>query len=119
MRALAPIIIVAFCSLPAFAQTAPSPQELAKENRELKEYIARLERELSELRSKSREQDRRDDLRRRDFDRFRLPLPRIPQTRPSPPPQMPRGIAPAPQFLPPGSQHFRFNGQDVYVIPLK
>jgi hypothetical protein len=151
MRTFLPAVFVSCCLiLPAHraaAQETRPADELAKENRELKEYIERLERRLGEVeaRSKSppptRDELRRrfDDLRRRDPQPYIQPLPparqpipapdpwgrfffKPPTPAPAPAPQSPYRLRVAPPAtvppIPPGARRYRFNGQDVFVIPL-
>jgi hypothetical protein len=123
MRALIPIVVL-IMSIPLMAQETRPERDLAKENRELKEYVERLEKRLGELESRSQaERDQRFDLQRRYFEPFSAPLPRSPEAKPFPWRMQPPTTRPAPTPLapaPPRDWHrFRFNGQDVYVIPLR
>ena len=147
MRALLPaVLVLSLLTLPAPAQQTRAADELAKENRELKEYIERLEKRLGELEKKSDQQPltldemrkRFDELRKRDPQLFNRPAPRSPYAipapdpwgrfffkppTPAPPTQPPYRLRVAPPAMrptiPPNSRSYRFNGQDVYIIPLK
>ena len=112
------IVTLVIFSVPAIAQQSrPQPsslaEELAKENAALKAYIGKLEDRIRELQQKSKTAV--------------VPLPLLPNPYVVPP--QPRdwwlrpftpALPPTPgQAPPPGAQRFRFNGQDVFVIPLR
>jgi len=138
MRTLLPsaVVAIAIFALPALAQQSrPSADELAKENKELKAYIEKLEKRLGELQQKPAPYTRVDPYR----DYIVPPPATAPRLAPFPQSPMPyvapqqpkewwlRPFNPSrPQVpqqnsanVPPGAQRYRFNGADVYLIPLR
>ena len=135
MRTLVSIpasIIVLSISIPALAQQSRPSPDLDKENKELNEYIDRLESRLGELKARVRELDKtparppywfelpqvpeRHELKPFPW-RLTPPSTRpAPKVAPAPRSQVAPPFAPAP---PPGARRYRFNGQDVYIIPLQ
>ena len=132
MRTLVSIVVLSI-SLPLYAQQSRPDKDLAKENRELKEYIERLEKRLADLQAKAdrilpfappkpyldpyhprRQAPEVLPYRWQFVPPSTRPAPRIVPA-PTPAPQQPALPVPPP----PGSYRFRFNGQDVFVIPLR
>lgn len=130
MRTLLPssILAIAIFCVPALAQQSrPSPDALAKENKELKDYVEKLEKRIQQLNDYVAKQDKHINELRKQPSASTTPLPLIPN--PNATPAQPREwwlrpytpaqpLTPG-QTAPPGAQRFRFNGQDVYVVPLR
>ena len=117
MRTLLPIGLITIClTVPVSAQETRSVEELAKENRELKAYIEKLEKRLAELQAKTATPKALPELRLPDGRPFILPHPApiIPTPAPD---QLRRPVFPSPAR--PGARSYRFNGQDVWIVPLK
>ena len=129
MRMLLPsAVVILAIAVPSFAQQSrPSADELAKENKELKDYAAKLEKRIQQLNAHIEKQQKRIDELQKQPSASTTPLPLVPN--PFATPQQPREwwlrpytpaqpLAPG-QTSPPGAQRFRFNGQDVYLVPLR
>ena len=140
MRALIPLMLAGCCiAFPVMAQDTNPAKDLAKENRDLTAYAATLEQQIIHLRQRLQEEDQllRALREKEQFPQapYRTPpdrnfiVPQSPYRMPHvlPPDRnyaqpMPYRINPAPGSQAPGHdgwQSFKFNGADVYLIPVK
>ena len=123
MRALIPLMLAGCCiAFPVMAQDTRPAKDLAKENRDLKGYAVTLEQQVIQLRLQLQEADRELRALRAQGQTPQLPY-RMPKL--LPPDRkfelpMPYRMTPTtPQPGHDGWRSFRFNGGDVYLIPVK
>src|SRR5262245_24260158 len=118
MRSVLSIGLMTIClAVPVSAQETRPADELAKENRELKAYIEKLEKRLAELQAKAENRFELPELRLRNAQPYVLPRLTPPIPTPTPDQVRPRAIVPS--TPPSGARSYRFNGQDVWIVPLK
>ena len=137
MRYINLLAVMCLLTLPAHGQST-APDELSRENQQLRERIARLEKRLKELEDRLRQRDGGILPPAQPY-RFEIPAPAPQAPRPRSPFEMPNTVPP-PQgdwyrlpapLLPPTTrpapqapprepwQERQFNGSPVYVIPLQ